>query len=94
MNLPGHEYVFNDHRKRIAELFNHNQQKAEEIRKSFDTDLKQTAYEVASEIFHKQTDTFWDKMTGWDKRFAILQTIAHLESWRFEHVLSQRNIYQ
>jgi glyoxylase-like metal-dependent hydrolase (beta-lactamase superfamily II) len=90
--LPGHEYIFDNHRKRIEELFRHNQEKVSEVRKTYVNEKAKTAYDVAGEVFHRDTRDFWNKMTGWDKRFAVLQIIARLESLRFDHILDRQSI--
>jgi hypothetical protein len=33
----------------------------------------------------KRNTDYWIKMTGWDKRFAVLQSIAYLESLRYNN---------
>ena len=79
--LPGHEYVFSNHRRRIEELFKHHQAKAEEIWKVFADGQPKTAYDVSRILsWSPKTKTVtWPSLSGWDKRFAVLQTIAHLE---------------
>jgi len=89
--LPGHEFIFGNHRQRIEELFKHSQEKVAEVRKAFINGTAKTAYDVAGEVFHRETRDFWSKMTGWDKRFAVLQTIARLESLRFDQILARRS---
>jgi glyoxylase-like metal-dependent hydrolase (beta-lactamase superfamily II) len=79
--LPGHEYVCSNHRQRIDELIRHQQDKAEEVRKAFTGGQPKTAYEVSRVLSWspQSRTTNWTSLTGWDKRFAVLQTIAHLE---------------
>jgi glyoxylase-like metal-dependent hydrolase (beta-lactamase superfamily II) len=89
--LPGHEYIFGNHRQRIEELFTHHQEKVTEVSKSFINGTAKTAYDVAGEVFHKETRDFWNKMTGWNKRFAILQTVARLESLRYSRILVRKS---
>ena len=91
MVLPGHEYIFSDHRQRIDELFKHHQEKAEEIRKIFTDGQPKTAYDVSRILsWSPQTKaTSWNNLSGWDKRFAVLQTIAHLEEMAGEKNLTR-----
>ncbi len=88
--LPGHEYIFTHHRKRIEELFKHHREKAEEIRKILTDSQPKTAYDVSRILsWSPQTGTTtWNNLSGWDKRFAVLQTIAHLEVLAGENVLT------
>jgi glyoxylase-like metal-dependent hydrolase (beta-lactamase superfamily II) len=80
--LPGHEYVFSDHRKRIDEILEHYRQKREEAWQAFqEGNQPLTAYDVALRaryIFGSRVLP-WNQLSGLDKRFALLQTIALLE---------------
>jgi glyoxylase-like metal-dependent hydrolase (beta-lactamase superfamily II) len=87
--LPGHENIFTNHKKRIDEIIKQYQDKTEVVRTVFINGNDKTAYEVAGEVYHRQTRDTWNKMTGWDKRFAILQTIARLESLRYDHMIDR-----
>ena len=82
MVLPGHEYPFSDHHKRIKELFEHYRQKRQAVLKVFrDGDFPRTAYDVSRRLSwtpHVKSYT-WDRLNGWDRRLAMLQTIALLE---------------
>jgi glyoxylase-like metal-dependent hydrolase (beta-lactamase superfamily II) len=83
--LPGHEYIFTNHRKRIEELFRHHQEKARATLKVMADGKSKTAYDVSRmlSISSRTGINHWPELSGWDKRFAVLQTIAHLESLRF-----------
>ncbi len=89
--LPGHEYVFSGHRQRIEELLNHHQEKAQEIRRAFTDPQPKTAYDVSKILsWSPKTQTImWNNLSGWDKRFAVLQTIAHLEVMVGENTLTR-----
>jgi glyoxylase-like metal-dependent hydrolase (beta-lactamase superfamily II) len=80
--LPGHEYPFSNHRKRIEELFEHYRQKREGVLRVFNgSESPKTAYDVSRLLSwtpHAKSYS-WDKLNGWDRRLAMLQTIAHLE---------------
>jgi glyoxylase-like metal-dependent hydrolase (beta-lactamase superfamily II) len=80
--LPGHEYIFSNPKQRIDELFLHHKQKADEIFKAFADGQPKTAYAVSRVLSWspKNKATTWNNLSGWDKRFAVLQSIAHLEA--------------
>ncbi len=88
--LPGHEDLFSNHRQRIDELFRAHEKKAGEIFRTFTDGNPKTAYKVSRIMaWSPRTKTnSWEKLTGWDKRFAVLQTVAHLESLRFNRKIN------
>jgi glyoxylase-like metal-dependent hydrolase (beta-lactamase superfamily II) len=78
--FPGHGSVFNSLKLRAAEIFNHHEQRKEAIMKVLNEGLK-TAYQVAAEIPWKLEmggGAFGD-LGSWDRRLAVLETIAHLK---------------
>jgi glyoxylase-like metal-dependent hydrolase (beta-lactamase superfamily II) len=80
--LPGHESPFTGHRRRIEELFERHRQRSEAVTKAFQSDPQpKTAYDVARLIpwVPRNKAVSWDELGEWDKRFALMQTIAHLE---------------
>jgi glyoxylase-like metal-dependent hydrolase (beta-lactamase superfamily II) len=80
--LPGHEYPFSNHRKRIQEINEHYRLKRENVLKVFESDPEhKTAYEASRLLSWslKTRTLLWDQLKGWDKRLAALQTIALLE---------------
>jgi glyoxylase-like metal-dependent hydrolase (beta-lactamase superfamily II) len=87
--LPGHERVFTNARQRIDELLRDHQIKSTVILRSFDSGKPQNAYQISQLLaVSKRTGiSRWNQMTGWEKRFAVLQTIAHLKSLEFNHKL-------
>jgi len=96
--LPGHEYPFSGHRKRIDELIEHNTSKSRNILESFTEPGPKTAYMVSQLLSWspKTGATSWFKLSDWDKRFAVLQTAAHLEELAFAGKLtrfSTDNVY-
>lgn len=85
MVLPGHEHIFTGHRERIEELVSNHESKSAHVLDSLSDGVPRTAYEV-SRILAVSPRTgidHWPKLAGWDRRFAVLQAIAHLESLRF-----------
>ena len=89
--LPGHEYIFNNHRARIDELIAHHHQKSNEILRILNDGKPRTAFEVARELlWSPRTKALsWDNLSGWDKRFAVLQTIAHLEEMNASGIIEK-----
>jgi glyoxylase-like metal-dependent hydrolase (beta-lactamase superfamily II) len=89
--LPGHEFVFSRPGLRIEALVIDHEVKADIIRRTFDDGHAKTAYEI-SRILSRSARTGksnWHKLTGWDRRFAVLQTIAHLEALESEGEVSR-----
>jgi len=79
--LPGHEYIFSGHRQRIDEIVQHIRNKNQEIIRSFTDNVPRTAYAISRLLSWSPNTkvTTWFKLSDWDKRFAVLQTTAHLE---------------
>jgi len=78
--FPGHGPVFNSLKLRAAEIFNHHEQRKEAIMKVLNEGLK-TAYQVAAEIPWKPElgGVAFSDLGSWDRRLAVLETIAHLK---------------
>ncbi len=76
--LPGHRRPFRDLKKRIAELKDHHQRRAEEIISVLNGD-KKTAYQVASLISWDISCDSWDSFPVIQKWFAVGEVIAHLK---------------
>jgi len=89
MVLPGHDHTFTNARQRIDELFRDHAIKSTVILKSFQPGHPQNAYQISQMLaVSKRTGVSrWAQMTGWEKRFAVLQAIAHLKSLEFNHKL-------
>jgi glyoxylase-like metal-dependent hydrolase (beta-lactamase superfamily II) len=83
--LPGHEHPFSNHRERIDELLQLHLQKEKEIWKAMNDRQPKTAYDVSRILSWspRTGSNNWPNLSGWDKRFAVLQTIAYLETLRF-----------
>jgi glyoxylase-like metal-dependent hydrolase (beta-lactamase superfamily II) len=80
--LPGHEYIFSNHQKRIDEITHRYQQKIAMAARSFDDNrLTMTAYDVARRLpwTPRIKTVYWDQLNDMNKRFALLQSIALLE---------------
>ncbi len=82
--LPGHENPFTGLQSRIEELIKHHQKRNSEILETLKATAK-TAYQISTEITWGSNinGVGWDNLAPWDKRLAILETIAHLEAMRF-----------
>jgi glyoxylase-like metal-dependent hydrolase (beta-lactamase superfamily II) len=89
--LPGHEDVFSGHRQRIDEIIQHNLKKSQGILSSFQDASPRTAYQVSKLIAlsaDKKRDN-WTRLSDFDKRFAVLQTIAHLDELAYAGKLTK-----
>jgi glyoxylase-like metal-dependent hydrolase (beta-lactamase superfamily II) len=78
--FPGHGPVFNSLKLRAVEIFNHHEQRKRAIMTVLDDGLK-TAYQVAAEIPWKLElgGVAFSDLEAWDRRLAMLETIAHLK---------------
>lgn len=81
--LPGHGQPFTTFKARIEEIIQHHQQRNSEILSALKASPK-TAYQIASEItwLHNVKGISWDKLSPWNKRMAVLETLAHLEAMK------------
>lgn len=78
--FPGHGPVFNSLRLRAADIFRHHEQRKGNIITTMSGGLK-TAYQIAEEILWmpKQGGVAFHDLTPWDRRLAVMETIAHLK---------------
>jgi len=83
LTLPGHEHPFTGLQSRIDELIQHHEERNSEILQVI-KDKPKTAYQVSTEInwMPDVSSVGWQNLAPLDKRLAILETIAHLESMR------------
>lgn len=81
--LPGHEQPFTGFKDRIEGLLLHHQLRNAEIMSALGQEAK-TAFQLSTEItwLHDVNGVGWYKLANWDKRMAILETLAHLEAMR------------
>ena len=77
--LPGHEKPFSGLEQRIEVLIQHHKQRNAEILKTLAAESK-TAYQISTEISWMSDGTSWHSLSPRNKRLALLETIAHLES--------------
>lgn len=73
--LPGHKWLITDWRGRIAELIAHHQARLERTQEAL-ADGARTVLEVAARLFDL------DRLTPHEWRFALAETLAHLEFLR------------
>lgn len=78
--FPGHGSVFNGLRLKIEDLFYHHEQRKSAIVKVIQGEMK-TAYEIAGEIpwVPGADDVSFQDLLAFDKRLAVLETLAHLQ---------------
>ena len=78
--FPGHGPVFNSLRLRAEGIFQHHEQRKRAIMEVLSDGLK-TAYQVATAIPWKAEagGVAFGDLSPWDRRLAILETIAHLK---------------
>jgi glyoxylase-like metal-dependent hydrolase (beta-lactamase superfamily II) len=88
--MPGHEDVFSGARQRIDELTRDHAEKSAQVLAAFTDKEAKTAYAVSRmlAVSPRTRKNVWGAFTGWDKRFAVLQTIAHLEFLRSKQILT------
>jgi glyoxylase-like metal-dependent hydrolase (beta-lactamase superfamily II) len=81
--LPGHEQPFTEFKERIESITRHHSLRNAEILAALGSDTK-TAFQLTTEItwLHDVNGVGWYKLGNWDKRMAILETLAHLEAMR------------
>jgi len=81
--LPGHEEPFTEFRERIEGITIHHKLRNAEILAALNSKTK-TAFELTTEIswLHDANGVGWYRLDSWDKRMAILETLAHLEEMR------------
>lgn len=81
--LPGHEDSFTGLQSRIEEIIQHHKLRNLEILQTAVAEPK-TAYEISTEItwMSGKKSAGWQNLAPLNKRFAVLETIAHLELMR------------
>jgi glyoxylase-like metal-dependent hydrolase (beta-lactamase superfamily II) len=81
--LPGHEQPFTEFQERIEGITLHHRLRNAEIMGALGDESK-TAFELTTEItwLHDVKGVGWNKLDAWDKRIAVLETMAHLEAMR------------
>lgn len=83
--FPSHGDVFDHYLERIEELEKHHEIRLERMRKSVEKKQKATNYDICLEVFG-------DNLTIHNLRFAMSETLAHLEYLRFKGVLKTEEL--
>lgn len=76
--LPSHRGILRNCKKRIKELKNHHQKRADEVVSILEEGI-QNAYQVASHMIWDVTYDSWDLLPVIQKWFAVGEAIAHLK---------------
>jgi len=80
---PGHQYSFTGLKDRIKAILEHHGKRQHEIRETVDYEPR-SSYEIASQLSWGLHGLAWEQFPPLQKRFAITETIAHLERMRWE----------
>jgi len=90
--LPGHEQPFTEFKERIESITLHHRLRNAEILAALNSDAK-TAFELTTSItwLHDVNGVGWYKLGTWDRRMAILETVAHLEAMRAKGEMEKFN---
>ena len=81
--LPAHEHTFTDLSGRIAEIIDHHSKREVEIQQAIQGE-SHNSYEIASRISWNIPGLDWEHLPALQKRFAVTETIAHLDLMRWE----------
>lgn len=82
--LPAHEYRFVDLQGRLTELREHHRERFDEICVALEHGSA-TAWELASQLRWSRP---WDQITGFMRRAAVAETMAHLRELLERNVLT------
>jgi glyoxylase-like metal-dependent hydrolase (beta-lactamase superfamily II) len=85
---PGHEDSFNDLQGRVQMIIDHHNQREKEIADILNQ-KSLNSYEIASKLRWNTRGLPWDEFPPLEKRFAITETIAHLEHMRWNGKISK-----
>lgn len=81
--LPAHERIFTDLRGRIGQIIEHHAARKQEILRVI-TREPHHAYHVSSQLSWSLPGLIWNQFTPLHRRMAVTETVAHLESMRWE----------
>lgn len=78
--FPGHGPAFSGLKQKVWEILYHHEQRKRAITKVIQDELK-TAYQIANEIpwMPEEGGVAFSHLAPWDKRLAVLETLAHLQ---------------
>lgn len=83
--LPAHEHIFSNLQTRVDQIVQHHQQRNLEILETVKFEPK-TAYQIANEVtwMPELGGVKFRDLAPFDKRMAVLETLAHLEAMRVD----------
>ena len=81
--LPAHEDIFRNMEARIDEIIRHHEERKARVLDLVSAGPK-TAYQVAGELPWNVGEQGWAGLSALLQRFAVMETIAHLEALRME----------
>lgn len=83
--LPAHEHLFTGLQARVEEIIQHHQQRNSEILEAIKAEPK-TAYQISTEVTWMPAlgGVSFQNLAPWDRRMAVSETLAHLESMRVD----------
>lgn len=81
--LPAHEHIFYDLKKRAAEIRQHHEERKQAILDAIGNG-RQTAFQISAKIPWNVPGVTWETMATFDRRSAVMETLAHLELMRLE----------
>ena len=84
LTLPGHGHPFTGLERRIDEIIQNQRQRGSEILDKVKPGAK-TAGQISGELtwMRNANQVNWQDLNPWDRRLALLKTLAHLEAMRF-----------
>jgi hypothetical protein len=85
---PGHESSFTDLQGRIQLILDHHNQREKEIVEIIDG-KNYNCYEIASKLTWNMRGLSWNQFPVLQQRFAITETIAHVEHLRWNGKVSK-----
>jgi len=98
--LPSHEYPFSNLSKRVQEIKIHHNERLDDalgVLRHMSEKVGLSGYEVASQL--KWHSGPWESLGAWEKRAAIMETLAHLEYLskngsvlRFEEIVDRKPV--
>ena len=80
--FSSHRFLIHNHKKRITELYNHHEDRLDEVRDSLKTLKKATVKTVAQNMHWDIKSKNWDNFPKAQKWFAVGEAHAHLEHLR------------
>ncbi|MHB8566131.1 MAG: MBL fold metallo-hydrolase [Nitrososphaerales archaeon] len=89
--LPSHEFVFTGLDKRIEDIKEHHKARLKDTLNALNGEKEGiSGFKVASKL-HWYTGS-WEKLSPWEKRAALMETLAHLEYLKREAKVAEIEI--